>query len=309
LIYSEESNREAKMKKFNGNFPYYLVMILVCAFLISGCGAGRQAAYLQTIEKTTEEIQVENYLAEGDEYFNNRGETENLDAAIKSWEKVLDIDPFNKKALESLAIACYWMANGHLEDVEDKMEYYHKGAQYGERCMALNPEFKALMAEGKKDYECLHVLGAEELPAVYWVYGNLGKWAVHKGFVTVLKYKSKLKAFVDWVAETDETFYYAAGHRGLGVFYAKAPSFAGGDLGKSMFHFERSLEIAPDYFGTKVLMAEYYAYKAQDRELFERVLNEVLAADPTIIPEVGPEQVMEQENARKLLEKADDMFE
>ena len=297
------------MKIFGGKSLYPVLAILLFSFLITGCGATRKAGYLQSAAKTSEEIQVESYLADGDEYFANRTETENLDAAIKSYEKVLGIDPFSKHALESLAIACYWMANGHRQDVEGKLEYYHKGAQYGERCMALNSEFKALMEQGNKDYECLHVLGAEELPSVYWVYANLGKWSVTKGFVTVLKYKNKLKGFIDWVTETDEIFYYAAGHRGLGVFYAKAPSFAGGDVEKSLHHFQKCLEIAPDYFATKVLMAEYYAYKAQDRELFERVLTEVVEGDSGVIPGVEPEQVMEQKNAQRLLDNVEDMFE
>jgi hypothetical protein len=93
------------------------------------------------------------------------------------------------------------------------------------------------------------------------------------------------------------------------VYYAKAPSFAGGDLVKSKYHFDRSLEIAPNYFTTKLLMAEFYAYKTQDREMFVRLLNEVINTDPAVLPNDIPEQKISQAKAKALLAKVDDMFE
>jgi tetratricopeptide (TPR) repeat protein len=131
---------------------------------------------------------------------------------------------------------------------------------------------------------------------------------VAKGFTTVLKYKNKLKAFVDRVVELDPQFFHGAGDRGLGAFYAKAPSFAGGDLGKAHQHFTRSLEIAPNYFGTKLLIAEYYATKKQDKTLYTKILQEVLAADPKVIPEIAPEQMADQVKAQRLLDLTEDKF-
>jgi len=287
------------------------VLIVVAGLvpLIAGC-AGRQAAYvLPEVSQKGDSTRVESLMNEGDAHYEKREDTKSLDAAIESWEKVLEIDPQHQTALIKLSIACYWMGNGHLNDKDAKIAYFNKGAQYGERAMALNPEFKELMKQGKKDYECLNVLGKQELPAVYWAYCNLGRWAVNQGFVAILKYKKKLKTFIDWVVETDEEFQHAGGHRSVAVYYAKAPSFAGGDLVKSKYHFDRSLEIAPNYFTTKLLMAEFYAYKTQDREMFVRLLNEVINTDPAVLPNDVPEQKISQAKATALLEKADDMFE
>ena len=69
------------------------------------------------------------------------------------------------------------------------------------------------------------------------------------------------------------------------------------------------MKIEPNYFGTKTLMAQYLAVKTQDRELFEKILKEVIAGDINVIPEVMPMQKIEQERAKELLEQIEDLFE
>lgn len=123
-----------------------------------------------------------------------------------------------------------------------------------------------------------------------------------------LFYKDRIFAVMEHVLNLDETFFYGAPHRYFGAFYAKAPAFAGGDMAKAKEHFDKSLAIDERYLGTKVLYAEYYATKADDKEMFTTLLNDVISADPAIIPEVQPENVVEQEKAKALLAAADDMF-
>ena len=283
--------------------------VILIGLMMTGC-AGRKSAYvLPELQKTGDTSQVESLMKEGDSHYELREKTESLDAAIKSYEKVLEADPYNKVALEKLSVACFWLGDAHLTDKDAQLEQFNKGAQYGERAMALNPEFKALMEQGKRDYECLDVLSKKEIKAAYWAFINLGKWCGTKGFVSIVKNKKKLKSFIDWVVKTDERFYYAGGHRGVAVFYAKAPSFAGGDMDKSKYHFDRCLEIAPNYLTTKVLVAEFYAYKIQDKNMFVKQLKDVINSDPASIPSLLPEQKIAQKKARRLLEKADDMFD
>ena len=109
-------------------------------------------------------------------------------------------------------------------------------------------------------------------------------------------------------AECDPNYSYAAPDRYWGAYYAIAPSFAGGDLDKSEKHFKKSILAAPGYLATKVLYAQYYATKRQDSALFETLLNEVISADATAIPELTPENKAEQAKARKLLETKANYF-
>ncbi|MBA4368117.1 MAG: hypothetical protein C0403_10830 [Desulfobacterium sp.] len=299
-----------KMKKNMVIFSLTAMATFLVFVSLSGCGANREAAYIKpdTI-KVVEKEKVNELIKKADIFYEKRAEAESMETAIKNYEKVLEADPTNKVVLQKLAYACYWYAAGHLIAENAQCEYYNKGAQYGERAMALNSAFKARVAAGEKDYKCLDALGKEDIPSGYWVFANLGRWSNLKGFTTVLKHKSKLKTMADWVTDTDENYFYGAGHRALGTFYAKAPSFAGGDLDKAKLHFEKSINISDDYIGTKVLMAEFYAVKKQDKELFIKLLTAAVNKDVNSIPGIEFEMSVDQKKAKELLAKADEMFE
>ena len=122
------------------------------------------------------------------------------------------------------------------------------------------------MTRDEKVEEAIQVVGKEGLPAMYWYAVNLGKWSRAKGIAALLGNKDRVKGVLERVLALDETFFYGAPHRYFGVYWSLLP--VGRDLDKSKQHFERSLAIAPNYVGTKVLMAESYAVKKQDRALF-----------------------------------------
>jgi len=124
---------------------------------------------------------------------------------------------------------------------------------------------------------------------MYWYASALGKWAKKKGFAVLLGQKDNVKATMDRALELAPDYFYGGPHRYFGAYYAIAPSFAGGDLEKSKVHFKKSLEIEPNYVGTKVLWAEELAVKQQDEETFDRLINEVLQTPDDVIPELVPD--------------------
>ncbi len=277
------------------------------ALLLAGCGAKRNTAYLTDAAAGGGEVSTLETQAQA--AWDAREDTAKLQEALGLYEQMVNEDPGNRTALELLSRGNYLLAVGHLDDPEAKLAAYDAGASWGERILGLSDAFRACVEGGAKDYECLEHATKEDVPGIYWAYANQGKWAVGMGFATVLKHKSKLHAFISRVAELDTEYYYGAADRGLGAYYAKAPSFAGGDLDLAKEHFEKSLAVAPDYVGTKVLMAEYWAVKSQDKESFERLLNEALAVDTGVYADIVPIQKLEQANAQKLMDIGEDLFE
>jgi len=79
-------------------------------------------------------------------------------------------------------------------------------------------------------------------------------------------------------------------------------------MNKSKIHFEKALKISDDYIGTKVLMAEFYAYKKQDKELFVQLLTDAVNKDVNAIPGLEFEMAVDKRKAKDLLEKVDDKF-
>ncbi|HEX6930398.1 MAG TPA: TRAP transporter TatT component family protein, partial [Gammaproteobacteria bacterium] len=73
-------------------------------------------------------------------------------------------------------------------------------------------------------------------------------------------------------------------------------------------HFERAIEISHGHnLGAKVALAENYARLVFDRELHDRVLREVVAADARVSG-FTLMNVIAQQRAQELLASADDYF-
>ena len=291
---------------------FSLIGLVLALLTLCACGASRENAYnakpsaAVATASAAAEVDIE---ARAKEAWSRREDGAQLRTALGLYKKIAMAQPSRRDVLTLLSRGYYLLAIGHLEGEDQVLKALDTGAKWGERILGLRAEFIKCIADGAKDHECLQHTKKEDVPGIYWAYANLGRWSVLKGFTTVLANKSKLKNFVDAAARLDPDYYYGAADRGLGAFYAKAPSFAGGYLDKSDAHFKKSLKVAPNYLGTRVLMAEYWAVKKQDKALFKKLLGEVIAADTAVEPDIVPIQKIEQRKAKKLLEQADDLFE
>lgn len=243
-----------------------------------------------------------------------RDEEANVRSAIEGYSAALQIDGSDHALWTQLSRARYYLSDCHLRfdeaQREEFMSSFLQGKEDAERALVvISPDFAQRMESGTRIEEAVELLDRTAVPALYWRASNLGKWASADGFATLLSYKDEIRAVMTVCLEQDPHYYYAGPHRYFGVFYSRAPSFAGGDLERSREHFETSIRNQPNYFATHVLFAEDYAVKAQDRALYEEQLNWVLQNDPELIPEVAPENRCEQRKARLALELINERFE
>lgn len=284
----------------------------------SGC-AGRKAEWEQqtpseasgaSAAAPADHSTVESLIAKGDESWAKRTDAAAIRAALAEWEKAAEAEPKNLDVMIRLTRGHYFLADGYLRgDEKQYLEVMDKAVKWGERAMvAASPDFEAKMRSGGKIPEAVVTVPKEGVPAMYWYASALGKWAKKKGFAVLVGQKDNVKATMDRCLALDPTFYYGGPHRYFGAYYAVAPAFAGGDLEKSKVHFNKSLEIAPNHLGTKVLWAQELAVKQQDEDAFEALLGEVLAAPDDAIPELTPELIVEKDKARELLEQQEDLF-
>lgn len=291
-------------------FKIKTLRIIFCVLMTGvalGC-AGRKAGWEQEISAIQGDARA--LIEEADKYWENRLNRADLDRAIALYLEAAQRDPENVELFTRLSLAYYFLAEAHSgNDKDAQLAAYNEGAQWGERALGIHPEFRRLVEEeGVKPEDAFYVLDKRYIGALYWSASNLGKWAKKKGIIAALSLRSRGIRAMERCLELDETYFYGAPHRWLGTYYAVIPAFAGGDLEKSQYHFERSLAIEPNYFATRVLRAENYAPKVNDRQLFESDLHYVLNTDPEVLPDIVPEQKVEQEKAKKLLAEIDDLF-
>lgn len=249
-------------------------------------------------------------VALGDARWAERTDPQNVREAIAHWEGVVAAEPSNADVLVKLTHAYYFLADGYLRDDDDAyLEALDAGVRWGERAMvASSPEFAAAMAEGAKYPDAIALVGPQGVPAMFWYTTALGKWAKKQGFAVMLGHKDNIKVAMERVLTLDPTFLGGAPHAYFGVFYAVAPAIAGGDLDKSREHFEAALAISPDVLSTKVLWAAELATKTQDEATFDRLLAEVLEADENAVPRIVAENRVEQQKARELQARRDELF-
>ena len=99
-----------------------------------------------------------------------------------------------------------------------------------------------------------------------------------------------------------------AAHTYYGSVLTLRPPALGGDFDKARYHFEQAIEKSHGRdLGAKVAYARDYARQLFVRELHDRLLNEVLQADP-YADGLTLTNVMAQDEAQQLLDEADDYF-
>lgn len=160
-------------------------------------------------------------------------------------------------------------------------------------------EFAALLAEADaKDLPALYGLGSAWAS---WVQANASDW-------NAVADLPKLQSLMERVVALDDTHSDGQAHLYLGVLYTLRPASLGGkpELGRQ--HFERAIEISRGQnLMAKVLFASQYARLIFDRPLHDRLLGEVIEADPHARG-FTLSNVLAQEEAALLLADGEDYF-
>jgi hypothetical protein len=293
-------------------------MLVVLTGLLACASAGRTATWEREGTSASSEgarpgADVEALSAEAEALWAQRDDREKLEQAIAKWEEVVAADPTNARALTRLARAHYFLADGFIaleEDAQDEeFEVYKKGVDYGELALiALEPGFEADMKAGKSFEEAISKISENGIEAAYWYCTNLGRFASKQGLSERLYYKDKLKTAMERILELDPEFYYGAADRYFGAFYSLLPGIAGRDTDRSAEHFEKSLSIAPEYLGTRVVKAQFLAPALDDVDMYREELQTVLDAPDTDNPDIAPENRAAKRTAKKMLGEIDDIF-
>lgn len=134
-----------------------------------------------------------------------------------------------------------------------------------------------------------------------WIQANSDDWEA-------IAELARVQALMGRVAVLDETYENGNVRLYLGVFHTLLPPAQGGKPEAGRQEFERAIEISEGRnLMAKVMFAESYARLVFDRELHDRLLDEVVAAEPHA-DGLTLSNIIAQEQARALLASADDYF-
>jgi hypothetical protein len=118
----------------------------------------------------------------------------------------------------------------------------------------------------------------------------------------------KVEALLERILVLDETYERGSTHLYLGILKTLRPPALGGRPEEAREHFERADELSEGRdLSIKVEFARNYARLLYDRELHDRLLTEVIEADP-YQPRLTLTNTLAQQQAEELLASADDYF-
>ena len=285
-----------------------IAAISISALILTACGGAKHAAtYDLAAASATGDISTTIELA--DAAWDNRGDTTSLISSLELYEEALSTDPGNRHALERLTRGYFFLGDGHLDEMEQKLEAWDTSVTFGKQCMGLNTEFRALIDSGEHDEGTASIAFTEvDVPCVYWTATSLGKWAKAQGLAVTLANIPTVKEWIGRLTTLAPEYYYQATSRYWGAYYAAIPSFAGRDLERSRNDFNAAIEAYPEFLGSHVALAEYWATKAQDIAVFDESLSLVLSQCPNTIEGIIAEQEAEHRKARYLLEQRSELF-
>lgn len=119
---------------------------------------------------------------------------------------------------------------------------------------------------------------------------------------------SRVQRLMRWVADSAPSHDNGGAFLYLGVMASLVPEAMGGKPEEARAHFERAIELSGGrHLMTKVMYARSYARARYDRELHDRLLAEVAAADPRV-PGMTLVNVIAKRDAAVLAATADEYF-
>ncbi len=186
-----------------------------------------------------------------------------------------------------------------------------KAMTYAEKAVCVHSvRFCDLRKTTYDDYgDLIATLKLSDVPVFYtlgvtwvgWIQANSSDWSA----VAEL---SRVRLILERLIALDESYDSGGSHLYLGGLETLLPASLGGKPEKGREHFERSIELSSgQYLMAKVVFAERYARLVFNKELHDRLLQEVIAADP-IAPQMTLANTLAQRDAKELLAGSDDYF-
>jgi hypothetical protein len=276
--------------------------ILLGAVLLGACGSIMRKAADQFADNLTTAI-----LNEDDPGTVRDG----VPAYLLLIDGMIQGDPNNSGGLLAGAKLYGAYAGGFVSDPARAQRLADRAYDYARRALCLRE--KDLCEALDKPYDAyIAELNKSDRGDVPVVYGFAAAWAgkiqVNSGDWNAIADLPKLQYTLERCTSLDPHYDNGGAYLYLGVINSIRPTSLGGKPEQGKAYFEKALELSNGKNQmVRVLYAQFYARLVFDKDLHDKLLNEVLAADPHA-PGLTLINTLAKEKAKALLESGKDYF-
>jgi len=201
-------------------------------------------------------------------------------------------------------------ANAFAENEEQKRLLADKAEHYGLTALSLRLGKRSSPDAPLDDFtQDLSTLDRDDLPLLYaYVLGQLVWLDAHKTDLAALTRLPNIQVALDRMLALDERYASGAAHVWSGILLMLRPPSLGGKPELAKEHFDRALHISSGRdLGAKLAYAKSYAIGTYDKPLFDRLISEILEANPHE-PGLTLLNVLAQKQAKELAASAANIF-
>ena len=282
------------------------IHLLLILFIGISCSNGSN--YLSIIINKSDSSNIN--FEKGKENWEKRANKNNIYESLKYLTKAIKENGENLERSKLMSQACHFTAE-YIEDDETKSDsLYLLGKDIAWNFLIKTDSyikgFNSFIGDlVDKKIAGIDNISENDIEVLFWWVKNYVSFIANKPVTERLTAREEIETALYRVLSQKPDFYFGGCHQIFGILYARLP---GVELNKSISQFETAITKGPDFFGNYVARAKYLYPRVSDKESFEKDINYIISLDPSTVPEIAPENLMEQEIAKKLLQKTSNLF-
>jgi len=288
---------------------YFVIIhwLLNCLLILSCWSCSNQKLEIQEARSQNVEFLVQ----QAKQLWEQRSDSNSVIKANYILGLANDVEKSNKDIAKIYSQSLFFQGMFLEDDKIKKDSLFLKGTEVAKYSILNDSLFKSNFNEtiGDEDFKMLYALSIapkELVPSMYWWATNKLWYLNNKPAIERINHRELLEVIMHRIIALEPDFLYGGPYRFFGIFYSRIP---GVEISQSKSYFEKAINSYPDYFGNKVQMSEFYYQKAENKNLFQNQLSSVISKEPTINPEITPENVFYQKRAISLLDQKETLFE
>jgi hypothetical protein len=237
---------------------------------------------------------------------------EAVPANLKVLEGLAKTDPDNRDILEALAMGFAGYALLFLEEDDPGRAsgFYLRSRGYALRALGAGGDILMDAQEGDRVPQVLRDMGPADLQALFWTAFAWNAWInLHLDKPEAVSQLGVAQACLERVLAIDRGYFHGLPEIMQGAILSARPQLLGGEKEKARSHFQKGLERSGGkFFPARYYYARYHAVSGQDRDLFRRLLGEIVNGEPRTLKEMCLVNTVFQQKAARLLEREEELF-